>query len=236
MKFPAIVAVLALAAACSTQPDPPSSRPHADQVELAPFHSQHLMQFKAVDNNSTYMQRLFEHVSRDHEHAAAIHAEQEQWRTASGGPVEVDYYLTGPSHDALLKYLSAAAAGDPSLAVPRDRELGFEQNADGQWRTYLLASTVELDNASIAHLQASEDPGTHRPIVLVDFTPTAAQHFTELTTRLTGHKLAVLVDGSVTSAPIIQEPITGGRASLSIGAHTTPVEQQAFVDSFGAGT
>ena len=72
--------------------------------------------------------------------------------------------------------------------------------------------------------------------MLVDFTPTAAQHFMELTTRLTGHKLAVLVDGTVTSAPIIQEPITGGHASISIGAHTTPVEQQAFVDSFGAGT
>lgn len=144
--------------------------------------------------------------------------------------------LSGPSRDALLSYPSKVAADDPSLAVPRDRELGFEQGADGRWRTSLLVPTVELDNASIAHVHASEDPNTHRPVVLLDFTPAAAQHFTELTTRIVGHKLAVLVDGTVTSAPIIQEPIIGGHASFSLGAHATPAEQRAFVDSFGAGT
>jgi preprotein translocase subunit SecD len=109
-------------------------------------------------------------------------------------------------------------ASDPSLAVPRDHELAFEHLDANRWRTYLLLPTVELDASSIAHVEETTDPTTERPGVLLDFTPAAAQQFGELTARIAGHKLAVLADGRVVSAPVIVAPITGGRAQVTFGA------------------
>jgi len=38
--------------------------------------------------------------------------------------------------------------GEPELAVPRDRELAFEQLDAKRWRTYLLFPAAELDAAT----------------------------------------------------------------------------------------
>jgi preprotein translocase subunit SecD len=61
------------------------------------------------------------------------------------------------------------------------------------------------------------DPVIAQPSVTVDFTPEAARHFSDLTARIQGHKLAVLVDGTVVSAPVINSRIDGGRAQITFG-------------------
>ena len=81
---------------------------------------------------------------------------------------------------------------------------------DGRWRSYLLDSKVELDAAANASAQV------HGSKVELEFTPAAAKRFGELTTRIAGHKLAVLADGSVAQAPVVMGPINGGRAEVSL--------------------
>ena len=58
------------------------------------------------------------------------------------------------------------------------------------------------------------------PGVMLEFDRDGAHTFGELTTRITGKKLATILDGTVRSAPIIMGPIRGGRASISLGAGT----------------
>jgi len=62
--------------------------------------------------------------------------------------------------------------------------------------------------------------------VTLDFTPAATRQFGELTARISGHKLAVLVDGTVTSAPIIRGAIRGGHASITLGNGASPLDAQ----------
>jgi hypothetical protein len=243
MRFAALVAVLAMAAACATGPAT-DDRPRVEQVQPASLGAPHGLEFKVVDDGSNYMKEMLMHVgvARDGTStdpdaiAEGVSADIDRWRTQNNTAI-ADFYLTAKARSDLTKYLADAAAKDPKLAVPRDRELAFEQVAPDRWRTYLVFPAAELDTSSIAHASVALDPNTDRPIVLLDFTPAASQHFGELTTRISGHKLAVLVDGTVTSAPIINGPIMGGRASITFGrsdAVAQDAEAHALADSLNA--
>ena len=226
MKLRTLVAVLGLLAACGVPPDV-NDPPKVEQTSTAPYSSLHGMYFKVVDDGSTYMQQLFDHVPGDH--PEGVTAEIEHWRIEGGGEV-TDHFLVARTPELVTRYLAA----HPSLAVPHDRELAFGQLDGNGWRTYLLVPTAELDATSIAHAEVSRDPNTDRPSVLLDFTAPAARHFGELTAKITGHKLAVLVDGSVVSAPVINGPITGGRAMVTFGPSATDATAHALADSLGA--
>ena len=115
---------------------------------------------------------------------------------------------------------------EPQYKVPEDHQLGFEKveaqpNAKDQrthWRTYYLNRTVELTGTEIANAGKSYDPQTNKPVVLLDFNRSGAKKFGNLTTRIVGMKLATILDDYVKSAPQINEPILGGRASIHMGA------------------
>ena len=219
----AFVAILSLLG-CGVQPDLDDHKPKVEQVQPAPFHSQHGLYFKAVDDGSTYLRQLFDRVPIDR--PAGITAEVEHWRTEDG-PSITSYYLTARTPAVIDAYL----ASDPALAVPRDRELAFEHVELDRWRTYLLLPTAELDAKAIAHADAGRDPGSDQPIVQLDFTPAATRQFGDLTARLIGHKLAVLVDGTVISAPVINGRIGGGHASVTLGPSGTDAAARTLAES-----
>lgn len=168
MHLRALVAVLGLLAGCSVQPDLGEQPAKAVQVMPGKFQSQHGLYFKVVDDGSTYMQQLFEHVPIDK--PENIVADVDRWQTEEGR-ASTDYYLSAPSPDIIEHYIG--------LTVPSDRELAFEQLDATHWRSYLLMPAAELDASAIAHAEASRDPNTDRPIVTVDFTPAGAAHFAE---------------------------------------------------------
>ena len=78
-----------------------------------------------------------------------------------------------------------------------------------------------IDNASEAALD-SEDMATvdlvggDAPALDVVFTPDGAEKLSDLTANIAGQKLAVLVDGVVEAAPIVQSRIDGGRAEITL--------------------
>lgn len=215
MKLKALIAVAALAfAGCATK--------------LEPQRDEHHLVMKVVDDGSPYMKRLFDHVANDRQ--TTIRAEMERWHPEPGDPPHTDYFLSGPAPKAIERYVADAAAGDPTLRVPVDRELAFER-FEGRWRTYLVFPRAEIDETGVARAKQSEDPSSHREIVLVDFTPAGAKQFAALTERIQGHKLATIVDGVVVSAPIVNGRIAGGRASISL---EDPAQTAALVKALDA--
>jgi preprotein translocase subunit SecD len=64
------------------------------------------------------------------------------------------------------------------------------------------------DFASIETSRGGDDKKT--PSLALHFTKEAADRFTRVTTRYTGRRLAVVVDGKVVTAPKILHPITTG--------------------------
>jgi preprotein translocase subunit SecD len=190
-----------------------------------------VLEFRVVDSEAAFSKQLFAHVGPDNHGvphdakaaAAGIEGEIDAWGDDSGAH-HTEYYLRG-DRAALETYLSDAAKQDPALVVPSDRELVFETLDNGKVRTYLLEKTAELDERSVQTATRSQDPNTGRPMVLLDFTPAGTDALAKLTQRIVGKKLAILANGKLESAPIINDPITGGRASITMGG-TDVAEQE----------
>ncbi|MBA3461658.1 MAG: hypothetical protein H0T46_16970 [Deltaproteobacteria bacterium] len=230
MKLAALAAVLGALMACTAAPDPlDNNTPRVEQVQPASFNSKSGLQFKAVDDGTTYMKELYKEVALDRDRRArtsGITQEIDQWRFDDH--VVTDFYLTGRTPDTLRLYMEDVAKDDPELSVPTGREVVFGKITPLLWRTYLVHADAELDASHLANAAISLDPETTRTLVTFDFTAEGARLFGEITARISGHKLAVLLDGHVTSAPVINGAIEGGRAQVTFSGET---EAKTFIDS-----
>ena len=67
---------------------------------------------------------------------------------------------------------------------------------------------------------------TGRPEVALTFTPQGGKLFQAFTSKYTGYRLAIVLNGQVSSAPVIQGPIKGGRARVTLGGFKDPMTLQ----------
>ena len=85
------------------------------------------------------------------------------------------------------------------------------------WRTYYLRHDVELTGSSVANAYVYWNSTTNRPEVLLEFDRWGAQRFEDLTGKNVGKKMAIILDDKVSSAPVLQDKISGGRSSITMG-------------------
>ncbi len=120
--------------------------------------------------------------------------------------------------------LEGVLANRESLGVPENLEVlvgdGGSERDVKLYRTYTLEKTVLLTGDSIADAGVAQDPQNGRPYVTVVFDNTGARTFADLTERNTKRRMAIVLDDFVSSAPVIQERIGGGRASITLGSLT----------------
>src|SRR4030095_2922927 len=69
----------------------------------------------------------------------------------------------------------------------------------------------------VAKASAYWNSPTNRPEVLVEFDRWGGKRFEEMTGKSTGKKMAIILDDKVSSAPVIQDRIGGGRSSITMG-------------------
>jgi preprotein translocase subunit SecD len=114
------------------------------------------------------------------------------------------------------------------FAIPQDLQIGYEKlesqavatttdAGEQRWRTYLLNRTAELTGTGVSAADVTWDPTSNRPEVLVTFNRQGARLFGDLTTRNVGKKMAIILDDEVSSAPVIQGAITGGKSTITMG-------------------
>ncbi|GHA11060.1 protein translocase subunit SecDF [Devosia pacifica] len=84
----------------------------------------------------------------------------------------------------------------------------------------LIYDEVALGGESLIDAQPSYDQQTNRPVVTFRFDTRGAITFGEITSRNVGQRFAVVLDNQVITAPVIQQPITGGTGQIS-GNFTT---------------
>ena len=97
--------------------------------------------------------------------------------------------------DALIALLLASA---PAQGGP----------AKGLW-----IGNLALCRDSVAFVEAAaEGPG---PVLHIALAPGFERHLERLTAKRVGRKLPIRFDGRIVSAPLIREPLTGGRIALS---------------------
>jgi SecD/SecF fusion protein len=85
---------------------------------------------------------------------------------------------------------------------------------------YLVRKKIEVDGASLLDARPGSDQQSGTWVVNFEFDSAGARRFADITKANVGRPFAIVLDGKVISAPVIREPITGGRGQIS-GNFTT---------------
>lgn len=105
--------------------------------------------------------------------------------------------------------------------LPPDTVIAFEAQYDPMthkatgYVPYLIHRKAEVTGEMLKNAQVNVHD--NEPYVSLTFDSQGAQLFGETTTKHTGKRMAILLDGTVTKAPVIREPILGGQAQITLG-------------------
>jgi preprotein translocase subunit SecD len=94
---------------------------------------------------------------------------------------------------------------------PQDSEI--LPGEDGQ--QYLIEKRVLVSGADLTDAQPSFDQTTGQPVVTFRFNSSGARKFADVTSANVGKPFAIVLDNKVISAPVIQQPITGGSGQIT---------------------
>ncbi len=75
-----------------------------------------------------------------------------------------------------------------------------------------------LDETCLKNIETSFSQGTGAPIYIMTFKKPCAETLGEVTGKNVGKQMAIIINGTLISAPIIQEAITGGSLVIEGGA------------------
>ncbi|MCP4624822.1 MAG: protein translocase subunit SecD [bacterium] len=131
--------------------------------------------------------------------------------------------------------VDAAIKGD----VPAGREVLYrvEENPETQRTTktpFLLKKRVQLDGSYLTDARVQIDSQFNEPYVSINFDKKGARIFERLTEDNVNKRLAIVLDNSVYSAPVIQEKIAGGQARITGRFTTDEARDLAIVLRAGA--
>jgi preprotein translocase subunit SecD len=97
--------------------------------------------------------------------------------------------------------------------VPQDSEL--LPSAEGTGQSYVIKKQVLVSGGDLTDAQPGFDQRSGQPIVSFKFNTSGSRKFAQATTEHVKEPFAIVLDNKVISAPVIQEPITGGQGQIS---------------------
>ena len=104
---------------------------------------------------------------------------------------------------------NAAAVGPPPIG---DEYLPMQDNPAEK---IAVRNRVDVDGGDLTDARAATNPQTGEWVVDFTFNSIGARRFADITRANVNHRFAIVLDGKVISAPVIREPITGGRGQIS---------------------
>ena len=108
------------------------------------------------------------------------------------------------------------APGDarPGNLPPGDELLPSADNRPGGPQFYVVKRRVMVSGDTLTDSQPTFQNG-NEPVVSFNFNSTGARRFGDATSSNVGKPFAIVLDNKVISAPVIREPILGGRGVIS---------------------
>jgi len=120
---------------------------------------------------------------------------------------------------ALLEFKLLPRAGDPNAGTIEKPGPGMQvlpgKSAGGRRQSYLVERRTLMTGDVLTDARVS--PGSATEGMAVEFVLDArgTKQFAQITSANVGRNLAIVLDGVVESAPVIREPITGGRGQIT---------------------
>jgi len=167
------------------------------------------LQFKIVDDTDTSLTQL-----KDLPPGVTLDWDR---YTGAGDATVSSPFLRSKDRAALEQYIKDKAPKDRELAIGK-----IEDRIKGEvvYRTYLLDKRQGMTGEYITDARVAFDqaPGEgNRPYVQITFNKTGADLFGKLTKENVKRRMAIVLDDTVDSAPIIQSEIPGGVCSIHLG-------------------
>jgi len=127
-------------------------------------------------------------------------------------------YLRADSKETLTTFLADKLDAEHDVAYSQE---GVSRNGrkttETFWRTYYIKKGSPLTGEFINDARVAVDQRDRRPFVSLTFDAAGASIFCDLTTTHVKKRMAIQLDDVVNSAPVINEPICGGRAQITMG-------------------
>ncbi|MGD8305732.1 MAG: protein translocase subunit SecD [Ignavibacteria bacterium] len=129
-----------------------------------------------------------------------------------------DAYVKNDDRHKLTLMLSRP---EVQKVIPNNVEFIFDakpigqQNGQDVYRMYLVNKEPELTGGVITDANANIDPNTSSPIVNMSMNSEGATDWARITGANIDKRVAIMLDGVVFSAPVVNQKITGGRSQIS---------------------
>jgi preprotein translocase subunit SecD len=123
--------------------------------------------------------------------------------------------------------------------IPEDDEILFEKRVNRETgavakQPILLKKQAVLTGDMLSEARVSLTSEFSEPYVSISFNPEGAQRFEEITGANVKKRLAIILDNTVYSAPVIQEKISGGSAQITGSFSMEEAKDLAIVLKAGA--
>ena len=128
-------------------------------------------------------------------------------------------YKKGERFSEYTKKVNEILAAD----LPKGYEIAFSKetnkttNEITNMEPYLVEQVTSLTGEELQEAFVRMDQEQNRPYVALEFKPSGAKIFEEITGANIGKRLAIVLDGNVYSAPMVQARIAGGSAQITLG-------------------
>ncbi|AKU89885.1 Protein-export membrane protein SecD [Vulgatibacter incomptus] len=132
-------------------------------------------------------------------------------------------YLQSTDRQALEHFVDGKAPEGLAIATSKVEARDAAGLAGAvSYRTYVLRSKTEITGDKLTDARVAVDQsglGGGKPYVSLSFDPEGARAFEQLTGANIGKRLAIVLDGNVDSAPVVQSKIAGGSAQITLGGN-----------------
>lgn len=128
-------------------------------------------------------------------------------------------YQKGQRFSDYMEKLNAHLKADlpPGFLLFFQKETSKVTNEITLMTPYLLEEVSPLGGDALQEATVRIDQQQNRPYVAIDFKSEGAKIFEDITGKNVGRRMAIVLDGNVYSAPVIQGQISGGSAQITLG-------------------
>jgi preprotein translocase subunit SecD len=125
-----------------------------------------------------------------------------------GQTAKLEFKLVDQTADAAQVY--------QGIAPPGDEIVPYAETKAGQPAAKIAVKRLGgIRGDQLTNAQLSSNQQTNQPTVTITFNTDGGERFAKLTSANVGKPFAIILDGKVLSAPVINEPILGGSAVIS---------------------
>jgi protein-export membrane protein SecD len=129
-----------------------------------------------------------------------------------GDPERIKQLLGETAHMTFQLVDEGANPASPAPPPPGVSYLPMQENSAAKIAVY---DRVDVDGGDLTDARAGTDQQTGQWVVNFTFNTVGARRFADITRTNVGRRFAIVLDNKVISAPVIREPILGGRGQIS---------------------